>query len=38
MWVLAKGYGWDPEKVEEMNIEKMYFWLEGLNWLKEHNG
>lgn len=33
MWVLAKGYHFQPEAIEEMYLEDMVFWITGLNWI-----
>lgn len=38
MWVLAKVYGWNPEVIDELELEKMYFWVEGINWIYKNNG
>jgi len=35
MWVLAKGYGWKPSVIDELDLEELTFWIEGLIWLNE---
>lgn len=31
MWLLAKGYGWNPEVIGDLDIEQMVFWINGIN-------
>lgn len=35
MWFLAKGYGWTPETIDELDFDTMVFYINGLNWI--HN-
>ena len=32
MWIVADGYHWSPSVIDELYIEDLYFWIDGINW------